>query len=61
MRTSAAMSDVLRNWSGPTDDATALSRLEERLPPLLSVIAGMVYLAGFFTLGDIFTATVARP
>jgi uncharacterized membrane protein YoaK (UPF0700 family) len=36
----------------------ALSRLEERLPPLLSVIAGMVDLTGFFTLGNIFTAHV---
>jgi uncharacterized membrane protein YoaK (UPF0700 family) len=36
----------------------ALSRLEARLPPLLSVIAGMVDLTGFFTLGNIFTAHV---
>src|SRR5262245_36471687 len=35
-----------------------LSRLEARLPPLLSVIAGMVDLTGFFTLGHIFTAHV---
>jgi uncharacterized membrane protein YoaK (UPF0700 family) len=40
------------------DDAIALSRLEERLPPILSVIAGMVDLTGFFTLGNIFTAHV---
>src|SRR5258706_4330724 len=39
------------------DDAE-LSRLEARLPPLLSVIAGMVDLTGFFTLGHIFTAHV---
>jgi hypothetical protein len=32
---------------------------EARLPPLLSVIAGMVDLTGFFTLGNIFTAHVA--
>jgi uncharacterized membrane protein YoaK (UPF0700 family) len=32
--------------------------LEERLPPLLSVIAGMVDLTGFFSLGNIFTAHV---
>jgi uncharacterized membrane protein YoaK (UPF0700 family) len=32
--------------------------LEERLPPLLSVIAGMVDLIGFFTLGNIFTAHI---
>ncbi|WP_018319089.1 DUF1275 family protein [Bradyrhizobium sp. WSM2793] len=35
-----------------------LSRLEARLPPLLSVIAGMVDFTGFFTLGHIFTAHV---
>jgi len=35
-----------------------MSRLEDRLPPLLSVIAGMVDLIGFFTLGNIFTAHV---
>jgi uncharacterized membrane protein YoaK (UPF0700 family) len=34
------------------------SRLERRLPPLLSVIAGMVDLTGFFTLGNIFTAHI---
>src|SRR5262249_14960642 len=35
-----------------------LSRLEERLPPLLSVIAGMVDLTGFLTLGNVFTAHI---
>ena len=35
-----------------------VSRLAERLPPLLSVIAGMVDLIGFFTLGNIFTAHI---
>ena len=35
-----------------------LSRIEARLPPLLSVIAGMVDLTGFFTLGHVFTAHV---
>jgi len=30
----------------------------EALPPLLSVIAGMVDLTGFFTLGHVFTAHV---
>src|SRR6202790_3796828 len=42
----------------PSDEALALSRLEARLPPLLSVIAGMVDLTGFFTLGNIFTAHI---
>src|SRR2546421_9335812 len=40
------------------DDAADLSRLEARLPLLLSMIAGMVDSTGFFTLGHIFTAHV---
>jgi uncharacterized membrane protein YoaK (UPF0700 family) len=32
--------------------------MEERLPPMLSVIAGMVDLTGFFMLGNIFTAHI---
>jgi uncharacterized membrane protein YoaK (UPF0700 family) len=51
-------SDAIHPSCHPSDDALALSRLEERLPPLLSVIAGMVDLTGFFTLGNIFTAHV---
>ena len=39
-------------------DESELSKISERLPPLLSVIAGMVDLTGFFTLGSIFTAHV---
>jgi uncharacterized membrane protein YoaK (UPF0700 family) len=58
MSTLARGSAALRNWAHPADDAVALSRLEARLPPLLSVIAGMVDLTGFFTLGHIFTAHV---
>lgn len=46
-----------RAFSGP-DEAGAQSRLETRLPPLLSVIAGMVDLTGFFLLGHVFTAHV---
>ncbi len=49
-------SDAIHPSRRPSDDALALSQLEERLPPLLSVIAGMVDLTGFFTLGNIFTA-----
>jgi uncharacterized membrane protein YoaK (UPF0700 family) len=41
-----------------SEDATALSRLEKRLPTLLSVIAGMVDLIGYLTLGNIFTAHI---
>ena len=48
------VSDALSQLTRPDDGE--LSRLEERLPPLLSVIAGMVDLTGFFTLGNIFTA-----
>src|SRR5215467_5314562 len=39
-------------------DESELAKMEQRLPPLLSVIAGMVDLTGFFTLGSIFTAHV---
>jgi uncharacterized membrane protein YoaK (UPF0700 family) len=42
----------------PLEDPAALSRLERRLPTLLSVIAGMVDLIGFLTLGNIFTAHI---
>jgi len=35
-----------------------LSRLETRLPTLLSIIAGMVDLTGFLTLGNLFTAHI---
>src|SRR5882762_8550087 len=58
MSTLTRSSAEVRNWAHPADDATELSRLEARLPPLLSVIAGMVDLTGFFTLGHIFTAHV---
>jgi uncharacterized membrane protein YoaK (UPF0700 family) len=58
MSTLARSSAALRNWADLADDAVELSRLEARLPPLLSVIAGMVDLTGFFTLGHIFTAYI---
>ncbi len=45
-------------WPYPSNDASVLSRLEKRLPTLLSVIAGMVDLIGFLTLGNIFTAHI---
>lgn len=45
-------------WPHRSDDASALSRLEKRLPTLLSVIAGSVDLIGFLTLGNIFTAHI---
>src|SRR6267154_814053 len=49
---------IVPNSAHPADDTAELSRLEARLPPLLSVIAGMVDLTGFFTLGHIFTAHI---
>jgi len=58
MSTPASSSAVIKNSADPTDNAPHLLRLEGRLPPLLSVIAGMVDLIGFFTLGHIFTAHV---
>src|SRR5215470_8609571 len=58
MPTSDRDSDALRTAAHPPDNAMALARLEDRLPPLLSIIAGMVDLTGFFTLGNIFTAHI---
>src|SRR6266852_1744915 len=58
MPTLATNSDAIDPWHQPSGDTLELSRLQERLPPLLSVIAGMVDLTGFFTLGNIFTAHV---
>src|SRR5262245_59279601 len=42
----------------PPVDALAMSRVAKRLPPLLSVIAGMVDLTGFLSLGNLFTAHI---
>jgi uncharacterized membrane protein YoaK (UPF0700 family) len=58
MSVPASTSGVLQNSAQAADHALDLLRLEARLPPLLSVIAGMVDLIGFFTLGHIFTAHV---
>jgi uncharacterized membrane protein YoaK (UPF0700 family) len=44
--------------TSPPDDRSALSRLEKRLPTLLSVIAGSVDLTGFLSLGNLFTAHI---
>src|SRR6516164_9626119 len=58
MSTFAKSSALLRNWTHPADEAAELTRLAARLPPLLSVIAGMVDLTGFLLLGHIFTAHI---
>src|ERR1700739_4532143 len=58
MSTLARDSVTTRGLAQPSSEDAALSRLERRLPPLLSVIAGMVDLTGFFTLGHVFTAHV---
>jgi uncharacterized membrane protein YoaK (UPF0700 family) len=44
--------------TSPSVGATALSRFEKWLPALLSVIAGMVDLTGFLSLGNLFTAHI---
>jgi uncharacterized membrane protein YoaK (UPF0700 family) len=58
MQTSGRRSDTFGTLIAATEGDMAVTRLEDRLPPLLSVIAGMVDLTGFFTLGNIFTAHV---
>ena len=45
-------------WPSSSDEKLALSRLETQLPTLLSVIAGMVDLTGFLSLGSLFTAHI---
>src|SRR5689334_22991144 len=45
-------------WSYRSEDASAPSRSERWLPPLLSVIAGMVDVIGYLSLGKLFTAHV---
>jgi uncharacterized membrane protein YoaK (UPF0700 family) len=50
----SALTRALRSSNAETD----ASRLARRLPPLLSIIAGMVDVTGFLTLGHIFTAHI---
>jgi len=58
MPASPVIPGVLRTWIDRADDSTVSLGLRERLPPMLSVIAGTVDLTGFFTLGNIFTAHI---
>src|SRR5260370_8426268 len=58
MPMSTTDSGTTHPWPHPSDDASALSQREKWLPTLLSVIAGMVDLTGFLTLGNIFTAHI---
>jgi uncharacterized membrane protein YoaK (UPF0700 family) len=51
-------SDRIHFQSSPSNDTSLLPRLERRLPPLLSVVAGMVDLIGFLSLGNLFTAHI---
>jgi len=51
-------SRLAKEGTDSADDAAELSRVAARLPPLLSIIAGMVDFTGFCTLGHIFTAHV---
>ena len=45
-------------WPYPSHDSPDVARLQSRLPSLLSVIAGMVDVIGFLSLGKPFTAHV---
>src|ERR1700674_1319116 len=58
MPMSTTDSGATHSWPYTSGGASALSRLEKRLPTLLSVIAGMVDLIGYLTLGNIFTAHI---
>jgi hypothetical protein len=58
MLISARNSEVTSNSSALSEEQAALLRMEDQLPPVLSVMAGMVDLTGFFMLGNIFTAHI---
>ena len=58
MPLSTPNSGATHPWPHPSTDASALSRFEKWLPTLLSIIAGMVDLTGFLSLGNLFTAHI---
>src|SRR5260370_3041024 len=58
MPMSTTDSDAMHPPASLTHDGLARSRLEKQLPTLLSIIAGMVDLTGFLTLGNLFTAHI---
>ena len=58
MQTSPNTSDALGVPASGDAASVRVARLEVWLPPMLSVVAGMVDLTGFYTLGNIFTAHV---
>jgi uncharacterized membrane protein YoaK (UPF0700 family) len=58
MPMSTTDSDSTHRSTSPSDQKLTLSRLEKRLPTLLSIIAGMVDLTGFLSLGNLFTAHI---
>jgi len=58
MQTSPNTSDTLGIPVSPDATSSRVARLEDWLPPMLSIVAGMVDLTGFYTLGNVFTAHV---
>ena len=58
MQTSPNTSDTLPVTASRDAAPARVARLEDWLPPMLSIVAGMVDLTGFYTLGNVFTAHV---
>src|SRR5215831_19953069 len=58
MQTSPKSFDTVGTPAAREAESARVAHLEVWLPPMLSVVAGMVDLTGFYTLGHIFTAHV---